>query len=172
MFLTNRNDRFLYILIYINWWGLKLEKCIPFHAEPPPIEVIIGSIDCPPPPAPLFLGFGHVISAVRLKKVPNKNARLIEPRIQSSSSILPTWWGNRHIAPNRGTAGLLGRNWICLLFPIGFRRFSRHRGINLFVNNTDYIKSKLIIDNYQRKDRLIIYDRLLEKRLYHNSTRK
>ena len=126
----------------------------------------------PPPPAPLFLGFGHVISAVRLKKVPNKNARLIEPRIQSSSSILPTWWGNRHIAPNRGTAGLLGRNWICLLFPIGFRRFSRHRGINLFVNNTDYIKSKLIIDNYQRKDRLIIYDRLLEKRLYHNSTRK
>ena len=70
--------------------------------------------------------------------------------------ILPTWWGNRHIAPNRGTAGLLGRNWICLLFPIGFRRFSRHRGINLFVNNTDYIKSKLIIDNYQKKDRLII----------------
>ena len=36
-------------------------------------------------------------------------------------------------------------------------------GINLFVNNTDYIK---------RKDRLIIYDRLLEKRLYNNSTRK
>ena len=85
--------------------------------------------------------------------------------------VLLTWWGNRLIAPNRGTAGLLGRKWICHLFPIGFRRFSWHRGINLFVNNTDYIKSKLIIDNYQRKDRLI-YDRLLEKRLYHDSTRK
>ena len=60
---------------------------------------------------------------------------------------------------------------MCLLFPIGFRRFSRQRGINLFVNNTDYVKSKLIIDNYQGKDRLI-YDRLLEKRLCHNSTRK
>ena len=117
---------------------LQLVRSLPFHqpearkmypsqAKPPCIyEVIIGRTEYPPPPPP-FLGVGHVTSAVRLKKVPNKNARLIEHRIQSNSSILPTW-GNRHIAPNRGTAGLLGRNWICLLFPIGFRRFFRHHG--------------------------------------------
>ena len=97
---------------------------------------------------------------------------LRELRIQSNASISLTCWGNRHKAPNWGTAGLLGRSWICHFFPNGLRRFSWHRGINLFVNNTDDIKSKLIIDNYQRKDRLIIYDHLREKRLYHNSTRK
>ena len=78
-----------------------------------------------------------------------------------------------------GTKPLTGALLVCwggaesvIFFPNGLRRFSWHHGINLFVNNTDDIKSKLIIDNYQRKDRLIIYDHMREKRLYHNYTRK
>ena len=135
---------------------LQLVRSLPFHrpearksypspAKPPCIYEVIIEITvyptAPPPPSHPHPSLGLAIWLQQfVLKVPNKDTRFIEPRIQSNSSILLTCWGNRHKALNWGTAGLLGKSWVCHLFTIGLRRFSWRRGINLFVNNTDYIK--------------------------------
>ena len=68
-----------------------------------------------------------------------------------------TCWGNRHIAPNWGTADqLLRRSWSDL-FRIVLRGFSWHRNINLFVNNTDYIKSKSLIILLMRNNKCYFF---------------